>query len=262
MTKMISKIAAVATTVAMFAGATPALAYGGHSSRGGSTEINNSISIDIDNSATVTNSTSASASTGGNTAGGSEGGNGGSGGDVENNDGGTNTGGDGGAGGDGGLGGLVTSGDAGASASTVNDVNSTTIKIQQADCGCGSEGGHSRKKGKTEIDNSVDVYVDNDHTYVTNSTTADATTGDNKAKGSEGGNGGSGGDVEDNDAGKTGRGHGHGYHGGSSATGSNEGGEGGAGGDGDTGGEVKSGEAWAEAVTVNVVNSTVLRVRR
>ncbi|OGG48499.1 hypothetical protein A2678_03300 [Candidatus Kaiserbacteria bacterium RIFCSPHIGHO2_01_FULL_53_31] len=85
------------------------------------------------NHAKVINSTSASASTGGNVAGGSEGGRGGRSGkaEVENGGGNSANSGNGGAGGDGAAGGLIQTGNAGASAGTLNIVNTNRTRVRR-----------------------------------------------------------------------------------------------------------------------------------
>jgi hypothetical protein len=115
-----------------------------------------------------------------------------------------------------------------------------------------NSGGHGSRGGET--DNSVTIKVDNNATVI-NTTTADADTGDNYAGGSEGGdgdeggNGGSGGDAEDNES--------------NGDNNAGDGGNGGAGGDGGVGGPgglIVTGNAEANAGTVNTVNSTDIEV--
>lgn len=280
--------AAVATISALvlsvFAAATPAFAWGGHN--GGSNSTDNSVVITVSNKAEVVNTTSAKASTGGNWAGGSEGGdgeeagNGGNGGDAEgagkgdNNGGVGGEGGNGGNGGNGGAGGLITTGNAEANAGTMNTVNTTDIEVEQADCGCAQTSGKKHKRGnRTTVDNTVEVGVSNSG-GVTNTTDAYAKTGYNDAEGSEGGdgddagNGGNGGNAEEGSSYNRGsRGHGYG-HGSNKGGGDNNGGaagnggNGGNGGDGNVGGTIVTGHALSNAGTVNVLNTTLIRVRR
>lgn len=235
MTQSITKSTlAVATAFAMvFAFATPAFAA-----------MNSSkISIEIDNSGSIVNSTSAKAQTGGNWAGGSKGGRGGSGGDVEvdgsgdYNNGGA-TAGDGGNGGNGALGGSVFTGDANADAGSANTLNYTDVDVDLY--------GEDMNSSKVKLD------VDNggcecDDSSIVDTTRARARTGDNNADGSKGGKGGYGGDVE--------AGSGDENNGGATA------GEGGNGGAGGAGGWVETGEATANAGSLNQLNVTFARVR-
>lgn len=202
-----------------------------------------SIKILVDNSGSIDNTTKAKAETGGNWAGGSKGGRGGSGGDVEVENGGgdyNNGGADAGNGGNGAnasAGGLVTTGDANADAGTVNSLNTTDVEVDLY----GEDMNSS--KIKLDVDNDQGCDCENN---IDNTTRARARTGGNDADGSKGGSGGSGGDVEAED--------GDNNNGGASA------GHGGHGGTGGIGGEVWTGEATANAGTVNVLNAVLARV--
>lgn len=227
---MQNKLIAVGTALAMFATAAPAFAAVNSSS----------ITILVTNRGTIDNTTSARSHTGDNTADGSTGGKGGAGGDVisggSENNGGASAG-NGGNGGSGGPGGLVDTGDASADAATLNDLNNTDAEVA-LDCLCG------------DINSvTIDVEVDNDEILnnITNDTRARARSGDNDAHGSIGGDAGVGGKVDG--------GTGSENNGGASA------GTGGTGGAGGVGGTVFTGAASSTAGTVNLLNSTLLRVR-
>ena len=191
--------------------------------------------VTTENSASVGNLVVAQSSTGGNIAGGSIGGDGGNGGSIVNGGEdveGSSTG-RGGNGGHSSLGGTVITGDAVTEAVVGNDVNSTNVLVDLCGCEGGDEG-------------DVRVRTSNHETTVRNGVFAKARTGWNQADGSDGGNGGQGGsivdsgdDVED------------------SSTGS-----GGTGGTSGPGGLIDSGSAYSGAGAVNVVNRTVVRVRR
>ena len=295
MTKTVNYGAAAATiaalTMSVFA-ALPASAFACESWCGGSndTDINNSVTINVTNSGTITSDTDAKASTGGNWAGGSYGGDagkGGSGGDggvadantdshcdcdpsVGNATGGN--GGDAGAGGnggDGGPGGLVDSGDATANAGSLNTLNSTEIDVQAADCGCANSEEHHfsgwGRRGDTDINNSVTVYVSNSGS-IDSDTDAKAKTGDNSAEGSFGGDGKKGGSGGDGGDAYSGSGFvDFDWHAvGGDAFGGNGGmgGNGGDGGRGDVGGTVRTGAAESNAGSINLMNSTIVRVTR
>lgn len=189
----------------------------------------------------VVNTTSSGASTGGNYAGGSTGGNGGNGGDIENKDGDDqevddSSTGNGGNGGNGGQGGIVLTGDAYASASTVNVVNKNTTRVNRCGCDGGDDNGDTKVKNR----NYGKVY---------NYTGASAKTGYNAAKGSEGGEGGDGGEIENKD-------------GGNQDVDDTDTGNGGSGGHGGSGGYIESGVAVSTAHTLNVVNRNHTRIRR
>ena len=211
------------------------------------------IEVPTVNRGTINNTTEAKAHTGENTAEGSEGGDGGYGGDVESNeDAGTggnyNNGGaaagDGGNGGDADDGGLVETGDATANAATANDLNGTEVDVDLT----------------TQEDvNGVYVEVDTDNggcecdeSTINNDTRARARSGENTADGSEGGDGQGGGDVEANDGADAGGDY---NNGGASA------GDGGNGGDSGFGGTVRTGFASSTAGTINLLNTTIVRVR-
>ena len=283
-------LATIAALVMSVFAALPASAFACESwcGGGGETNTDNSVYISVSNSGSINSDTDAKASTGGNWAGGSEGGDGakggkgGSGGDAGNDDGcgecwsggsGDANGGDGGNGGNGGsgsnggAGGLVDTGNAEANAGSLNVLNSTDIEVQAADCGCGDNDHHQHgwsRGGDRNTDNSVDVYVTNSGSIYSD-TDAKATTGKNDAEGSSGGDGakggkgGSGGDAEGGD----GFWEYDSYYGSSSNAGNGgDGGEGGEGGSGDVGGTIRTGRAEANAGSINVMNSTIVRVTR
>jgi len=228
-----SKVAAVATALAMFAGATPAFAAVNSSS----------ITITTTNRGTIDNNTSAKSHTGDNTAEGSVGGRGGVGGDVtsdgNNNNGGAMTG-EGGNGGNGGAGGLVDTGNASADAKTDNALNTTEVDMDLVSAAVAGF-------------NSTALLVNTDNgqcgecNKITNDTRARARSGENTAEGSVGGNADNAGDVE----GGTGN-----FNNGGATTG--DGGNGGAGG---LGGTVFTGNADSKSATVNLLNTILVRVR-
>ena len=236
---MQKKLIAVGTALAMFATATPALAA-----------INSSsITILVTNRGSINNDTSARSHTGDNEAHGSTGGAGGNGGVVDGGNGSENNGGasagNGGNGGNGGAGGLVQTGNATSDAGSENGLNGTDLEVELG-CDC-----------PDDINSlTIDVTVDNDReaptqNHILNDTRARARTGDNEAHGSTGGIGGTGGGVvvasstppssENN--------------GGASA------GTGGAGGAGGLGGTIGTGNASSTSGAVNLLNTTLLRVR-
>ncbi|TSC86580.1 MAG: hypothetical protein G01um10148_566 [Parcubacteria group bacterium Gr01-1014_8] len=257
----------------------------------------NSVYIKVSNSGTIYNETKAKADTGDNDAGGSYGGDGGSAGDGGDGgeadvEGGVNwcgecsdgsdseaNGGDGGNGGDSnggdaGPGGLVDTGDADANAGTVNTLNTTDIAVEG--CGCEDdqdECGCIPPWLRRDVDNSVRVKVHNDGT-INNETKAKADTGDNDAGGSYGGDGGGdchcdgggdGGDGGDAEVGDDEEGCGCEWDiGGGGTANGGDGGDGGDadGGDGDVGGTIRTGDARSDAGTVNVMNTTLVRVTR
>ncbi len=197
------------------------------------------------NEAFVMNRVSSSANTGGNYAGGSYGGDGGDAGDINGGDVNQSSTGDGGVGGDASTGGTVFTGNAYATTSLYNEVNSNTTSIE----GCGCESGN------------VVVYNRN-RAVVMNDASSWANTGDNVADGSYAGRGGDGGSINpyegpvirilDN---------GEEYD--------NEGrvdesmtGEGGAGGNAGEGGFVQTGESRSSTTFVNVVNRNLTRILR
>ncbi|MBI5470135.1 hypothetical protein HY968_02320 [Candidatus Kaiserbacteria bacterium] len=238
MTNSLRKAAAIATMVATsmgtFAFAAPAFAA-----------VNSThITITTTNRGSIDNTTSARSHTGDNTAGGSTGGTGGQGGDVTSNGSENNggaLGGNGGNGGNGGAGGLVTTGDATATAGTSNDLNNTDTGVDLGDCGCG------------DINSlTLDVTTDNSRQYPTqnhidNDTRAKARTGENTADGSTGGAAGNGG-VVDGGVGSENNGGAHA-------------GTGGAGGAGGLGGTIGTGAASSTAGTINMLNTSMIRVR-
>lgn len=232
---MQKKLIAAGIALAMFASAAPAFAAVN------STRIN----IQTTNRGAILNLTNAESHTGENIAEGSTGGTGGTGGSVTNSGGGNeNNGGavagNGGNGGTGGAGGLVQTGNASAEAGTQNSLNGTDAEVA-LDCDCG------------DINSvTIDVITDNDRSspfenVVGNITNARAHSGDNLARGSTGGNAGVGGLVDS--------GSGDENNGGAKA------GSGGAGGAGGLGGTVLTGNASSTSGTINLLNTTILRVR-
>ena len=241
-----------ALTMSVFA-ALPASAFACESwCGGGDTTIDNSVNIAVSNSGVIFSVTTSSSNTGGNKAGGSYGGDAGSGGN----------------GGDGGPGGLVDTGDAEANSGSLNTLNSVEIDVQAADCGC-NDGHQSHgwgRRGDTDIDNSVNLALSNEG-EILSLTDAGANSGDNKAKGSYGGDGSYGGNGGEGGRAKVEGGgfwdwndnfHGSIANGGDGG----QGGEGGNGGDGDVGGTVRTGRAESNSGSINVMNSTIVRVTR
>lgn len=199
--------------------------------------------IKVNSSAAVVNNTEANANTGGNSAGGSTGGDGGNGGsiggigsdqDIEGAS--TGTGGNGGAGGDGGL---ISTGDANASASTRNLINTTDIVVDRCAC-AGDDSGDTRIRA-------------NSSAFLINNTEANANTGYNRARGSRGGDGGNGGSIGNIDLGDEGEGQ---------ELDDTHTGSGGTGGAGSVGGTVQSGAATSSASTENITNRIGIRVNR
>lgn len=196
-----------------------------------------SIFISTTNQGTIGNLTEAMSHSGFNSALGSVGGTGGVGGavvsDGSNNNGAASAG-DGGAGGNGGEGGLVETGDTDAVAGTENGLNGTDIDVQVP----------------TDMNSSsADVVTDNDDPFnvIANATRGDARSGENSALGSVGGDGSDGGVV----AGGQGD-----YNNGGAASGT-----GGAGGAGNVGGTIRTGASRSEAGTINLLNTSIIRVR-
>ncbi len=233
MTKSIalnSSLAVIAAVAMVFSFVTPAFAAVNSSS----------VTINVTNRGTITNTTQADSHTGQNLALGSIGGAGGLGGGVssagsENNGGATA--GNGGNGGNGGAGGLVQTGNATSESGTENGLNGTDLEVA-FDCECGDL-------------NSVTIVanVDNDDTANTidNTTQARARTGQNLALGSAGGNAGNGGVIDG--------GVGSENNGGAKA------GSGGAGGAGGLGGTIGTGNASSTSGSINLLNTTFVRVR-
>ena len=279
-----------ALTMSVFA-ALPASAFACESwCGGGDTTIDNSVNIAVSNSGVIFSVTTSSSNTGGNKAGGSYGGDagsGGSGGDGGNakvesegecgcdgggageaNAGNGGDAGSGGNGGDGGPGGLVDTGDAEANSGSLNTLNSVEIDVQAADCGC-NDGHQSHgwgRRGDTDIDNSVNLALSNEG-EILSLTDAGANSGDNKAKGSYGGDGSYGGNGGEGGRAKVEGGgfwdwndnfHGSVANGGDGG----QGGDGGNGGDGDVGGTIRTGRAESNSGSINVMNSTIVRVTR
>jgi hypothetical protein len=283
MTKAMGLTAGAVVAVALLA-ASPAFADGHRwDDCGCSDETDNSVTIKVWNMGAIMNMTGAVANTGGNYAGGSYGGNGGDGAEgghggdanvdgyglAEGGNGGE--GGEGGEGGNGGPGGLVETGDATANAGSMNTVNSTDIDVEQADCGCDDEmdgwydalgNFHPYRNG--DVNNTVEIEVENEG-VVADATVAGANSGENQADGSYGGNGGNGdegghGGEANASQGETGCGCDV-YPGQAHAGNGAMGGHGGNGGVGDVGGTIRTGRAMADAGTINVVNTNLIRVR-
>lgn len=224
------KILAVGAALAMFATATPAFAA-----------VNSTrISITTTNRGTISNVTQADSHTGLNVALGSVGGSGGTGGAVDGGSGDENNGGamggNGGNGGNGGAGGLVDTGDATSEAGSENSLNGTEAEVA-LDCDCGDI-------------NSVTIELDTDNedlgNNIDNFTDARSRSGENVADGSVGGNAGVGGAVT---------------AAGSENNGGARAGTGGAGGSGGLGGTVFTGNASSTSGAINMLNTTILRVR-
>jgi len=233
MTKSITlnyAIVAFAVVALVFASVTPAFAA-----------VNStSITITTTNRGTIDNTTQADAHSGQNIALGSIGGVGGLGGNVtsagnENNGGAVA--GNGGNGGNGGAGGFVQTGDASAEAGSENSLNGSDVEVA-LDCDCGDI-------------NSVTIGVDTNNNdinnNINNTTQARGRSGQNLALGSEGGDAGNGG-VIDGGAGSE-------NNGGATS------GSGGAGGAGGLGGEIHTGSATSKSGSVNLLNTTFVRVR-
>lgn len=279
--------AAVGTIAALvlssFAAVTPAFASQQYN-HGGDVNIDNEVKVSVSNFAVVTNITKSDASTGGNYAGGAYGGNGGSAGNGEDGgnavadadankgdatadaDGGKGgNGGNGGNGGAAGVGGTITTGNANANSGVMNVVNSTDLEVEG--CGCDDSVNYDQDTvDDITVDNEVKVYLSNG-ALLTNVTDAYAKTGWNAAAGVAGGSAGSGGNGDDGgnayadaDA--------DGWHNDGDAYANADGGRGGRGGNGGNGGVaaagglVTTGEATSNSGAVNLVNSTLLRVRR
>ncbi|MEY4747015.1 MAG: hypothetical protein RLZZ416_64 [Candidatus Parcubacteria bacterium] len=234
MQNTLRKAAAVATaavtSMGAFAIATPAFAA-----------INSThITITTTNRGTINNLTGADSHTGGNVALGSEGGAGGAGGNVDGGTGSENNGGasagNGGNGGAGGAGGFIATGNASADAGTSNDLNDTDVGVETT-CDCGDLNSVT-----------VDLTTDNEdpNNTINNLTGARARSGDNVALGSLGGAGNSGGTVTAD---------------GSENNGGAKAGTGGTGGAGGLGGEIHTGAASSTSGTINMLNTTMVRVR-
>lgn len=191
------------------------------------------------NSATVINVIEVNANTGGNFADGSYGGTGGDGGDIESGkgeivDSSTRNGGDGG---NSSVGGTVITGNAQAEVGVFNLVNTNRTIIDR------SGGGG-------------DIIIGNDNSAkLINEIGVEANTGNNFVDGSYGGSGGDGGDISLGDNGE----HGHKHDRGIEDVNTGHGGDGGTSG---AGGLVITGDASSRAFVVNIVNTTVTRIRR
>lgn len=284
-------VATLAVSALAFAFAGTASACENECDWGGSEE-DNSVYIKITNSGSISNTTNATADTGDNKAGGSYGGdggsagNGGDGGDAEVAGGwswcgecgsGSDSaaaGGNGGTGGsahggDAGDGGFVVTGNATAEAGSANELNNVDVAVEG--CGCDEDQNECAcipPWFRRDVDNSVTIKVYNSGS-ISNTTDADADTGYNKAKGSyggdggEAGNGGDGGEAEvgDDEEGRCGcewdlGSNGDAVGGDAGQGGSADGGEGGL------GGTVRTGNAVSESGSINVMNTTVVRVER
>lgn len=201
-----------------------------------------SITLSITNRGSINNVTTSDSDTGNNVALGSLGGIGGNGGNVTSagseNNGGAQSG-NGGNGGNGGAGGWVETGDATSNSSSENGLNGTNAEVEFL-CDCGDVNSVT-----------IDLEIDNDREFPTqnninNLTDARARTGVNTALGSQGGDAGNGG-VIDGGAGSE-------NNGGATS------GTGGAGGAGGLGGTVATGNASSTSRSVNLLNTTLLRV--
>ena len=194
-----------------------------------------SITISTTNQGTINNSTVSLSNTGCNVAGGAKGGAGGVGGAVsavsgDSNNGGAGAG-NGGNGGSAGAGGFVETGTATSLSGTTNEGGTSLISFRMF-----------RDVNSSEIE----VETENE-TDVGNTTTAGSNSGTNAAGGSAGGTGGTGGGTvagpgDDNNGGAT----------------SGSGGSGGAGG---ISGTVRTGASRSESGTLNLVNTTAIRLR-
>ncbi len=290
MTKTMNYGAAVATIAALLSLTAALPAFADYNDSEIDVDMDNDVKITVQNSAFVINSTTAEASTGGNWAGGSYGGNGAKGGkggyggnadadadadadygdadaDADANGGYGGTGGDGGNGGAGGAGGTISTGDAEANAGTMNQINSTDIKVEGCGCHTDLDDVENFDDVDYDVDNEVKIEVLNEGALV-NVTDAYAKTGWNWAEGSFGGNGANGGkgstggdadadaDADANDEGDA------------NADAEADGGEAGAGGHGGNGGEggegglIVTGNAVTNSGTVNLINSLLIRVIR
>ena len=236
--KTMTKSITLNYTIVAVAAVAMVLAYAGIADAAvNSTKIN----IQTTNSGTITNVTQADSHTGQNFAWGSAGGDGGTGGDVLGGGGSENNGGasagNGGNGGKGGAGGLVETGNATSDAGSENSLNGTDVDVA-FDCDCGDI-------------NSVTLVIDTDNTSasnrIDNNTQARARSGQNLALGSLGGNGGVGGVIDGS--------------GGSENNGGASAGTGGSGGAGGLGGTIGTGAASSTSGAVNLLNTTIIRVR-
>ncbi len=233
-------------TIAVLAAFVVVLAYAGIADAA----VNSSnIRVEVKNNGTINNTTSAKAHTGENYAEGSFGGDGGTGGDVtasgvgDYNNGGAEAG-NGGNGGGAGPGGLVNTGDATADAGTENSLNGTDVEIDLTNAMSTGEDMNSTYIGVDVKNGTKDCECTSE---INNTTRARARTGENYAEGSFGGDGDDGGDVT--------AGSGDYNNGGAEA------GNGGHGGTSDLGGEVKTGKAVSEAGTINLLNTTLIKVK-
>jgi len=199
------------------------------------------ITITTTNQGSISSNTQADSHTGQNIALGSQGGAGGSGGSVTGGGGSENNGGaaagNGGNGGNGGAGGFVQTGNASANAGSENSLNGTDVEVDFT-CDCG------------DINSvTLDVATDNDDVdnTIESNTQARGRSGQNLALGSLGGSGGTGGGIDG--------------AGGSENNGGATAGHGGAGGTGGLGGEIITGNASSTSGSLNLLNTTIVRVR-
>ena len=200
-----------------------------------------SITLKITNRGSIDNVTQADSHTGQNPALGSQGGNGGNGGVVDGGTGSENNGGasagNGGNGGNGGAGGLVQTGNATSDAGSENGLNGTDAEVDLGTCACGDI-------NSVTIEGTVDNADPANN--IDNLTRSRARTGQNLALGSAGGTGGTGGAVVTN---------------GSENNGGATAGNGGSGGAGGLGGTIGTGNASSTSGAINLLNTTLLRVR-
>jgi hypothetical protein len=135
---------------------------------------------------------------------------------------------------------LVTTGDANADAGTLNMLNSTDVDLGGSgnNCGCDEDMNSSAVTVDTNNDDGISMII--------NGTNAAADTGDNTARGSRGGRGGWAGDIDSD---------------GSNNNGGATAGNGGDGGNGGLGGEVNTGDSTSNAGAINIMNTTLVRVR-
>jgi hypothetical protein len=247
------KILVGLTTAALVASlAIPALAK-----KGGGMSNSDDIIVTNNNCAFVNNSVTVTADTGDNDANGGIGSSGGAGGnaDYNANMGGaqTNSGGNGGAGGAGGNGGSIVTGDAESYVYLGNQVNDTKTVVDA--CACDDESESCGMCGwwyqSDDDDYKGDIKVtNNNHAMIMNSVSAVADTGDNVA------------DHNWNKDCHHQPGGCYGFYWPSNSNQTNDAGNGGKGGEGGSGGSIKTGDAWAGAEVVNVVNSVVTRIYR
>lgn len=226
-------IAILAAVAMVFAVATPAFAAVNSSS----------IVVTTVNQGTINNGTISFSHSGLNAAGGSTGGAGGVGGSVssagDNNNGGAAAG-NGGNGGNGGDGGFVETGASTANAGTENGLNGTDLEVDLTNATDNGEDVNSTRVR-------VDTDNDDEDNVINNLTGAGALSGQNAAAGSAGGTGGTGGAV----AGGTGD-----FNNGGATSG-----HGGSGGAGSIGGTIRTGASSSTSGSINLLNTSIVRVR-